>query len=652
MKRGAEKQLTKDDTSDEEADEAPETFKKADEATLLKREIRGLPKRALAGPRAATMTNGSPPAAETSTPKFAGFAGFGTTNNVNPFTFTAPPSKPTRLLNLLQSSSQNSLNSQTQPSTAPTPFSSPSTVSTTASNTAKTLATFLGSNEPTSSDSTPAATGTVSNLPFPITKTAAPAPATGLPSPFGKPLAPLSSFSSTAVAPPSAPHPSSSTTTSSLGAKSDEAAVKYYSELRGLNISVLAAITKAIQDDPFIDLVQILEQYKSKRSSVENGYQTSKTNTTTRTESAPLPQMPAPPAAFKFGSKVFDMGAHPVNDNSGKGGFKPILPTTTSAATLSSPFKFPSASTSSEPSTSISNAVDQKHTPFSSSPFTFGATTSAASTTSPTPLFGSGSKYESSSAFTFPPSSSTSTSVGASSTGSNSTLASPFSKGTSAFGGFGKTVGSGTLGNPVGFGFGAATSKGLDSDAEQKETGFTFKPSTSSFGVLATSSDSKKTEDGDEGGNGDGDASPGTDDDASTKINASSPSPHDVEGEGEENEETRHSVKLKAYRLKKSDEPGGPSWIEIGVGMFRLKKHKETGSSRVLLRNSTTGKVNLNFLLYSGLKATQNKKMVTFVGHDNGTSQTYNVRLASEDQARELKEAIEREVAQIKPKID
>lgn len=40
----------------------------------------------------------------------------------------------------------------------------------------------------------------------------------------------------------------------------------------------------------------------------------------------------------------------------------------------------------------------------------------------------------------------------------------------------------------------------------------------------------------------------------------------------------------------------------------------------------------------------QAKKSLTFVGHDNGVSQTYNIRLPEEEQARQLKEAIEREV--------
>jgi len=96
--------------------------------------------------------------------------------------------------------------------------------------------------------------------------------------------------------------------------------------------------------------------------------------------------------------------------------------------------------------------------------------------------------------------------------------------------------------------------------------------------------------------------------------------------------------------MKKPDERGGQGWAELGVGYLRLKKHKEMDAWRMLLRNSSTGKININFKLYPGFKVTQAKKTLTFVGHDNGVAQTYTVRLPEEDQTRQLKEAIEGEV--------
>lgn len=39
-----------------------------------------------------------------------------------------------------------------------------------------------------------------------------------------------------------------------------------------------------------------------------------------------------------------------------------------------------------------------------------------------------------------------------------------------------------------------------------------------------------------------------------------------------------------------------------------------------------------------------------FVGHDQGASVTYNVRLQTEEQAKELKDVLDREIAFVKAK--
>lgn len=64
---------------------------------------------------------------------------------------------------------------------------------------------------------------------------------------------------------------------------------------------------------------------------------------------------------------------------------------------------------------------------------------------------------------------------------------------------------------------------------------------------------------------------------------------HDREGAGEEDEETVYSAKLKAYVMK--DGETGKSWVELGYGVLRVKKHKESQAKRVLLRSSSTGQV-------------------------------------------------------------
>jgi len=85
------------------------------------------------------------------------------------------------------------------------------------------------------------------------------------------------------------------------------------------------------------------------------------------------------------------------------------------------------------------------------------------------------------------------------------------------------------------------------------------------------------------------------------------------------------------------------------VGMLRLKTHKISGSRRVLLQNSGTGKITINFT-YSCLNPSlaTNVKFITFVGHDeDGVSATYKLRTQSQsDQhAADLKNALDREIA-------
>ncbi|KAF9010578.1 hypothetical protein BDQ17DRAFT_1538217 [Cyathus striatus] len=156
---------------------------------------------------------------------------------------------------------------------------------------------------------------------------------------------------------------------------------------------------------------------------------------------------------------------------------------------------------------------------------------------------------------------------------------------------------SGSIGNPVGFGFGTKT------ESE--------KPESEAEGSGENTAENKPENAG----------------------GLSIRNPHDEEGEGEEEEETVHVIRVKAHRMKKEGEKGDAGWAELGVGMLRLKKHKETGSRRVLMRNSSNGKININFKIYSGLKPLQNKKALT-----------------NENQVTELKEALERETAFVKAK--
>ena len=235
----------------------------------------------------------------------------------------------------------------------------------------------------------------------------------------------------------------------------------------------------------------------------------------------------------------------------------------------------------------------------------FGGPSASSSGTS---LFGSASSTTPS-AFTTPektfPTSSSLASIATTTTTSSSSSA-PFSfstppkfalgaAGSGGFGGFGKPPAVGSIGNPVGFGFGSPPKDG-EAPASLAAASNAPKPF-----VFGPPKEKQLAEEGKDGGE--------------AKDAGDEPPPlfagsvHDKEGEGEEEEETTHEIRSKVYKMMKDDE-GKSRWAEQGVGAYlcscaegslvlmswlagvlRVKKHKENDSRRVLLRNSSTGKV-------------------------------------------------------------
>ncbi|KAG6920260.1 hypothetical protein DXG01_005029 [Tephrocybe rancida] len=468
---------------------------------------------------------------------------------------------------------------------------------------------------------------------------------------------------SSTTLPKSSPSPALSGTSVSP-TPDDPAFTKYYTSLRGLNIYLLEALSEATERDPFVDVSDVLERYNSIRLVVQTEFEKTKKPTP---PVVPTLVAPAPPSgAFTgFGNFGTSSAFSPTSTASSNttGGFtpKPTAPSTsgfsfsipsTNAPTPSSTLPLSAGSSSlfgsSTPGGSNTFAVPSsdsspfsfkpspaadKNTP-SSSPFTFGSS-STASGTAPTSSFSFGTppSTSNSSAFSFGTTSNTSTSTGTGasssifgSTGASSNI---FGSGgtessatpkTQPFGSFGKPVGSaGNIGNPVGFGFGASSKT---PDAER---------------ATPDSLDNKENGEGSQASQGESVASEGS-------QGLITKNPHDEEGEGEEDESTVHDARSKVFQM----DTGSSSWVDLGVGVLRIKKHKETGARRILLRNSGTGKIILNFKLYSGLKPTQSKKSLTFVGHDEkGASQTYTVRLQGEEAATALKEVFDREVASL-----
>jgi nucleoporin NUP2 len=57
-----------------------------------------------------------------------------------------------------------------------------------------------------------------------------------------------------------------------------------------------------------------------------------------------------------------------------------------------------------------------------------------------------------------------------------------------------------------------------------------------------------------------------------------------------------------------------------------------------------------NFIIYPGLSPTSTSHFVSFVGHEDGSSTAFKLRLKTEADAGELKAAMDREIALVQVK--
>jgi len=55
-----------------------------------------------------------------------------------------------------------------------------------------------------------------------------------------------------------------------------------------------------------------------------------------------------------------------------------------------------------------------------------------------------------------------------------------------------------------------------------------------------------------------------------------------------------------------------------------------------------------NFNIYAELNPTQTNKFVSFIGHEDGSTIMFKLRLKSEGDALELKKAMDREISSVK----
>lgn len=190
----------------------------------------------------------------------------------------------------------------------------------------------------------------------------------------------------------------------------------------------------------------------------------------------------------------------------------------------------------------------------------------------------------------------------------------------------------GSIGNPVGFTFGSPpkTPPVTTSSDEAEKKPFTFTP-------ISTGSPFSSTPTPTPSDAGDGDAEAV---DHAKILEAGSV--HDQEGEGEQDEETIHSVKAKVYSLSKEE----GAWKDLGLGILKVKKHKETDARRLLMRNSSTGKITINFRFHAAMKPSLTKQGVSLMGHDDkGNGVPFRLKVKTEQAAQELKDALDKEAS-------
>ncbi|KAG2099110.1 hypothetical protein BD769DRAFT_225335 [Suillus cothurnatus] len=655
MKRGAERQISKDDGDDiEEVEDPGKGFQKADESVLVKRQIRGLPKRTMASGKALSFAglpsapllpaDSEPPAS----PKFGGFSGFGSGSGPSPFSFTPPATTTCATSNVAPSAS-----------TATKGFAS----------VVQAASTVNGSTSTSDEDYNAELNYYKSIRGLNISFLSAIQKAVDQ-DPFIDIVGLLESYKNLRTTVQTDLDNSSKATGQKTSASGPPAPQKVTPSTTGFPVPKgFSGFGSFGSPSLSISSTNGTDKNSAPKSAFPFSTSSSSTTSTPTFSLSAKPSEDTPATTSSFGTSeapksAFSFGIKSDNPSSSSPSPFSFAPSATPAPSKDKDdSKPPSSAFGSSPS--IPNFFASSKA--ASSTFSDLKPTSAFGTT--TSLFGNSTDSKTPSFFT--PGSSdlfnkvstkTDTGNGETKTGSttglfgSSSLTPPTNafasaatdKPTSAFGTFGGgsppkgngftfgKAGGGSIGNPVGFGFGVAKSAdGASASSSSAPTEFSFgAPPTKSVSPpmdTASRSESQPAA-GDEG----------TQDDAKLLPTSN----HDDEGEGEEDEETTHIVKAKVFKLSKTSDKS--EWKDLGVGMFRLKKHKETGARRALMRNSATGRIIMNFRLFVSLTPTLTKTMISFVGHDEGAPASFRIRVKTAEQAQELKSALDREVAAVK----
>ncbi|CAE6422611.1 unnamed protein product [Rhizoctonia solani] len=671
-KRTSEHQITRDDGSDDEDHEVKVGMSKADTAVLATRQIKGLPKRKGAtplatsagssnssstdpSPRMASFTGFGAPAAtpaetKPEAPRFAGFSGFGSA----PAAAAAPAAKP-----------------------AETPR----------------FAGFTGFGAPPKTDAPAPSTETKPSFTgFGTSKPATTAPFAST----------SSSFGSLSTPKPEAPKSESKETTSA----DTDAALTYWTSLRGLNHAFVENIKKSFESDMFSDLTGSVKQYQEFREKIVKEYEDSKksvekkpteskstfsfgASSSTSSTSSPFtlgaskppaeskPTLTMPPKSTIFGSKdaplVTPAATPPVIPPSPK---KPTPAYNSTDASV--PEATPTPSPMPEGSTpnifevaakkSVEEKKDDKPASASKPAFTFGsgASTGFGATSNPFASSATSSPFGSNTTikpdtkpFSFSTPNSTpfsgfggaSTAATASVDAASTTVTPGASTPSKAFA---FTNPLSTPGTP--FAFGAGSPKGNTTTAKPAgSVGFSFgaspprkEPTSFPFGAVSGPTSTAGTPKSEAG------AATSDEDKDKPKEGESTETKADEEpdtdkaqtsGAGEENEDTIFGARARVLRFYNQ------AWVGVGIGQFKIKYDRETKKRRVLHRLEGTGRVVLNCGLFNEMNPVlESKGLMRFTAlDDQGHPMLYRVKVKTEAEAESLtnslKDAIEAEKA-------
>ncbi|TQS35473.1 hypothetical protein Golomagni_04106 [Golovinomyces magnicellulatus] len=114
-------------------------------------------------------------------------------------------------------------------------------------------------------------------------------------------------------------------------------------------------------------------------------------------------------------------------------------------------------------------------------------------------------------------------------------------------------------------------------------------------------------------------------------------------GPGEEDEEVVHEVRAKAQKFICKEADGSKKWEIKGIGPLRVLRHKNSGTSRLLLRGDPSGKVVLNKYIPGNVTYKSSGKNLKFLSaSDTGKEiETWILQVKTEEFAEKLASVLE-----------